>query len=155
PAPDRDRNYVGDGRMQTRHRQQRLLNHPIYPSRRGHRLNIADGGQGMNHVAERRGLDHQYAFSHRFTTMIPDLITRVAYTQTSNPHRISAIPRCTTGAQDRLHTCGPYILILVTGGAGFIGSNFILEWLAVEKSPVINLDKLTYAGNPENLAPVS
>jgi len=44
--------------------------------------------------------------------------------------------------------------ILVTGGAGFIGSNFILEWLAHEQAPVINLDKLTYAGNLANLASV-
>jgi len=43
-------------------------------------------------------------------------------------------------------------VILVTGGAGFIGSNFVLEWLATEKLPVVNLDKLTYAGNLENLA---
>ena len=43
-------------------------------------------------------------------------------------------------------------MILVTGGAGFIGSNFILDWLASEGEPVINLDKLTYAGNPGNLA---
>jgi dTDP-glucose 4,6-dehydratase len=43
-------------------------------------------------------------------------------------------------------------LILVTGGAGFIGANFILDWLATEGSPVVNLDKLTYAGNLENLA---
>ena len=42
--------------------------------------------------------------------------------------------------------------ILVTGGAGFIGSNFILHWLAQEDSRVVNLDKLTYAGNPANLA---
>jgi len=42
--------------------------------------------------------------------------------------------------------------ILVTGGAGFIGSNFILQWLAVEGTPVLNLDCLTYAGNPQNLA---
>ena len=42
--------------------------------------------------------------------------------------------------------------ILVTGGAGFIGSNFVLDWLALEKDDVINLDKLTYAGNLENLA---
>ena len=42
-------------------------------------------------------------------------------------------------------------LILVTGGAGFIGSNFILQWIASEKSRVINLDKLTYAGNLNNL----
>jgi len=45
--------------------------------------------------------------------------------------------------------------ILVTGGAGFIGSNFILRWLANETSRVVNLDKLTYAGNPANLAAVS
>jgi dTDP-glucose 4,6-dehydratase len=45
--------------------------------------------------------------------------------------------------------------ILVTGGAGFIGSNFILHWLAQEGSPVVNLDKLTYAGNPANLAELS
>jgi dTDP-glucose 4,6-dehydratase len=43
-------------------------------------------------------------------------------------------------------------LILVTGGAGFIGSNFILNWLAESDEPVVNLDKLTYAGNLENLA---
>lgn len=42
--------------------------------------------------------------------------------------------------------------ILVTGGAGFIGSNFVLQWLEKESSPVVNLDKLTYAGNPANLA---
>ena len=45
--------------------------------------------------------------------------------------------------------------ILVTGGAGFIGSNFILQWLAHVSSGVINLDKLTYAGNPANLASVA
>ncbi|MFI5069835.1 MAG: dTDP-glucose 4,6-dehydratase [Terriglobales bacterium] len=44
--------------------------------------------------------------------------------------------------------------ILVTGGAGFIGSNFILHWLATEQSSVVNLDKLTYAGNPANLEKV-
>jgi dTDP-glucose 4,6-dehydratase len=43
-------------------------------------------------------------------------------------------------------------MILVTGGAGFIGSNFVLDWLASTGEPVINLDKLTYAGNLENLA---
>ena len=42
--------------------------------------------------------------------------------------------------------------ILVTGGAGFIGSNFVLDWLAQSGEPVVNLDKLTYAGNLENLA---
>ena len=45
-------------------------------------------------------------------------------------------------------------LILVTGGAGFIGSNFILQWLASESSRVLNLDKLTYAGNLNNLRAV-
>jgi dTDP-glucose 4,6-dehydratase len=43
-------------------------------------------------------------------------------------------------------------LILVTGGAGFIGANFVLDWLAQCAEPVVNLDKLTYAGNRENLA---
>ena len=43
-------------------------------------------------------------------------------------------------------------MILVTGGAGFIGSNFVLDWIANEGEPVVNLDKLTYAGNVANLA---
>jgi dTDP-glucose 4,6-dehydratase len=43
-------------------------------------------------------------------------------------------------------------MILVTGGAGFIGANFVLDWLAQSGEGVINLDKLTYAGNLENLA---
>jgi len=43
-------------------------------------------------------------------------------------------------------------MILVTGGAGFIGANFVLDWLAKHDEPVINLDKLTYAGNMETLA---
>ncbi|MGZ8295114.1 MAG: dTDP-glucose 4,6-dehydratase [Telluria sp.] len=42
-------------------------------------------------------------------------------------------------------------MILVTGGAGFIGSNFVLDWLARSDEPVVNLDKLTYAGNLGNL----
>ncbi len=43
-------------------------------------------------------------------------------------------------------------MILVTGGAGFIGSNFVLDWLAQSAEPVLNLDDLTYAGNMQNLA---
>jgi dTDP-glucose 4,6-dehydratase len=43
-------------------------------------------------------------------------------------------------------------MILVTGGAGFIGSNFVLDWLGAGGEPVVNLDKLTYAGNLGNLA---
>ncbi|AEC21729.1 dTDP-glucose 4,6-dehydratase [Pusillimonas sp. T7-7] len=42
--------------------------------------------------------------------------------------------------------------ILVTGGAGFIGSNFVLDWLRQSDEPVVNLDQLTYAGNLDNLA---
>lgn len=43
-------------------------------------------------------------------------------------------------------------MILVTGGAGFIGANFVLDWIAHEGTPVVTLDKLTYAGNLANLA---
>ena len=43
-------------------------------------------------------------------------------------------------------------MIFVTGGAGFIGGNFVLDWFAASDEPVINLDKLTYAGNLETLA---
>jgi len=43
-------------------------------------------------------------------------------------------------------------MILVTGGAGFIGANFVLDWLASTSEPVVNLDALTYAGNLESLA---
>ncbi len=44
--------------------------------------------------------------------------------------------------------------LLVTGGAGFIGSNFVLDWLARSDEPVVNLDLLTYAGNLRNLGPL-
>jgi dTDP-glucose 4,6-dehydratase len=45
--------------------------------------------------------------------------------------------------------------ILITGGAGFIGSSFVLQWLAQQQAPVTVFDKLTYAGNLENLASVA
>jgi dTDP-glucose 4,6-dehydratase len=43
-------------------------------------------------------------------------------------------------------------MLLVTGGAGFIGSNFVMDWLGLSDEPIVNLDLLTYAGNLENLA---
>ena len=45
-------------------------------------------------------------------------------------------------------------MIFVTGGAGFIGANFVLDWIAATGEPVVNLDKLTYSGNLGNLAPL-
>jgi dTDP-glucose 4,6-dehydratase len=44
------------------------------------------------------------------------------------------------------------VTILVTGGCGFIGSNFVLDWVAAYDEPIVNIDKLTYAGNPANLS---
>ena len=44
--------------------------------------------------------------------------------------------------------------ILVTGGAGFIGSNFVLDWLRRQDEAVVNVDKLTYAGNRDNLTAI-
>lgn len=46
-------------------------------------------------------------------------------------------------------------MILVTGSAGFIGANFVLDWFAQHDEAVVSLDKLTYAGNLENLAPLN
>ena len=46
-------------------------------------------------------------------------------------------------------------VIIITGGAGFIGSNFVLQWLQQESARILNLDNLTYAGNPANLASIS
>lgn len=46
-------------------------------------------------------------------------------------------------------------MILITGGAGFIGSNFVLDWLSIEDEPLINLDNLTYASNLNNLKSIA
>lgn len=46
-------------------------------------------------------------------------------------------------------------MILITGGAGFIGSNFVIDWLAQSDEPIVNLDALTYAGNMENFKKIS
>ena len=48
--------------------------------------------------------------------------------------------------------CRGKTVILVTGGAGFIGSNFVLDWIRGAGEPIVNLDNLTYAGNLENLS---
>jgi dTDP-glucose 4,6-dehydratase len=47
------------------------------------------------------------------------------------------------------------LTIPVTGGAGFIGTNFVLDWLEESDESVINLDELTYAGNPGNLRSIA
>src|SRR6185369_2505928 len=58
----------------------------------------------------------------------------------------------------RLSSRGPYPrrsayrMILVTGGAGFIGANFVLDWFERSTESIVNLDKLTYAGNLGSLA---
>ena len=46
-------------------------------------------------------------------------------------------------------------MLLVTGGAGFIGANFVLSTIAATGEPIVNLDKLTYAGNLKNVAPLA
>ncbi|MFP6665951.1 MAG: NAD-dependent epimerase/dehydratase family protein, partial [Pirellulales bacterium] len=45
--------------------------------------------------------------------------------------------------------------ILVTGGAGFVGSCFVRQWLGQQRGRLTNLDKLTYAGNLDSLCPVT
>ncbi len=57
-----------------------------------------------------------------------------------------------THLRDRWRSTSHFLMIMVTGGAGFIGANFVLDWLAQSDEAVVNLDKLTYAGNLENLA---
>ena len=44
--------------------------------------------------------------------------------------------------------------IVVTGGAGFIGSNFVLDWFRRQEEAIVNVDKLTYAGNRDNLTAI-
>src|SRR5262249_6612643 len=52
----------------------------------------------------------------------------------------------------RAPQAGVAMTILVTGGCGFIGSNFVLDWAARTDEPIVNLDKLTYAGKARHLA---
>src|SRR5260370_32008805 len=68
--------------------------------------------------------------------------------------RVQALPENVAGGaaqSDRGRYAGAR-LILATGCAGFIGSNFVHAWLAEVGEPLVNLDKLTYAGNLANLA---
>ena len=77
-----------------------------------------------------------------------------AYTESRFAHRIAGANN-DSDSGTYVHASSPdwrLRLILVTGGAGFIGSNFVLQWIATESDPLVNLDKLTYAGNPENLS---
>jgi len=66
----------------------------------------------------------------------------------------SRIASCTS-ARNFGHISFMENTIVVTGGAGFIGSNFILQWMERESAAVVNLDKLTYAGNLHNLATIA
>ena len=58
----------------------------------------------------------------------------------------------TIASRSNAKTMAGNVTVLVTGGAGFIGANFVLEWLSLGLGTVVNLDKLTYAGNRDNLA---
>ncbi len=79
------------------------------------------------------------------------------FSSDSESHFLSALWRAFAAVQDGSLFTNPKMqnLILVTGGAGFIGSNFILEWIQHEPSRIVNLDKLTYAGNLRNLESVA
>jgi dTDP-D-glucose 4,6-dehydratase len=70
------------------------------------------------------------------------------WAKSSEPDWVSA---STLGQALRLYT---HRMILVTGSAGFISANFVIDWLSQCDEPVINLDELTYAGNRANLAPL-
>src|SRR6266542_1501087 len=85
----------------------------------------------------------------------------IGCTQRQDLHRTRRLMRASrasssgTGsstARIAAHSTLASTMILVTGGAGFIGANFVLDWLAQEGEPIVNLDALTYAGNLGNLA---
>ncbi len=95
------------------------------------------------------------------TVNVADLPSSVIGTLHNNTREyyVPIIPNCHSGKGLNALVPPPYgntrlrnaPVILVTGGAGFIGSNFVLDWLAHCDEPVVNLDLLTYAGNLENL----
>ena len=108
----------------------------------GHRLRAAHAARRRSRAVRRvvsRLLRRRPAWRQAVTDS-----HRTAHARASQ--RPAALPRS---------TLQPNLMILVTGGAGFIGANFVLDWLAARDEPVVNLDKLTYAGNLGNLAPLA
>ncbi len=78
------------------------------------------------------------------------MVATLQHASEGHPHRAAraGAPAARPGGESHYTS----LMILVTGGAGFIGSNFVLDWLAAGDEPVVNLDALTYAGNAANLA---
>src|SRR5687767_11135061 len=96
---------------------------------------------------------------HRWQSGSPDSSTGTASTthrtplRTGKPGRDDRIAPLPSPRARRSKSRPATRMILVTGGAGFIGANFVLDWLSHQDEPVVNLDKLTYAGNFGNLEP--
>src|SRR5687767_12650261 len=97
---------------------------------------------------------------HRWQSGSPDSSTGTASTthrtplRTGKPGRDDRIAPLPSPRARRSKSRPATRMILVTGGAGFIGANFVLDWLSHSGEPVVNLDKLTYAGNLGNLESV-
>ena len=102
--------------------------------------------RGLPRVQGGRGRD-------RVLRLGPDLAVRLPRTRTSSGSRRTAPRSRTTGASCRASSTGELVRLLVTGGSGFIGANFVRDQLARHPDrSIVNLDCLTYAGNPANLA---